>query len=212
MLRWRSAAETRQRFPSSKQTACPGLCEQDPPPTGILPKGIMIRSYRGQQPKIHGSAYIDPSAQVIGRAEIGARASVWCNVTIRGDVNLIRIGDETNIQDNSCLHVDRDAPLRLGERIVVGHSVTLHGCEIGNDCLIGMSATVLSGAKIGAGSIVAAGSLVLERAEIPPRSLVMGAPAKVKRETTEGERAAVRRNAQSYVDLSREYLEELKAD
>jgi carbonic anhydrase/acetyltransferase-like protein (isoleucine patch superfamily) len=172
----------------------------------------MIRSYRGQQPKIHGSAYIDPSAQVIGRAEIGARASVWCNVTIRGDVNSIRIGEETNIQDNSCLHVDRDAPLRLGERIVVGHSVTLHGCEIENDCLIGMSATVLSGAKIGAGSIVAAGSLVLERAEIPPRSLVMGAPAKVKRETTEGERAAVRRNAQSYVDLSREYLEELKAD
>lgn len=166
----------------------------------------MIRSYRGQRPAIAESAYIDQSAQVIGSVTVGERASIWCNTTVRGDINSIEIGEETNIQDNSCLHVDPDAPLVLGKRIVVGHSVTLHGCVIEDDCLIGMGAIVLSGAKIGGGSIIAAAALVVEGAEIPPRSLVMGTPGKVRRQTTEAELEGIRRGAEGYVDKSREYM------
>jgi carbonic anhydrase/acetyltransferase-like protein (isoleucine patch superfamily) len=168
----------------------------------------MLRELHGQRPVVPESAYVDPSAQVIGEVVIGERASVWCNVTIRGDVNSIRIGAGTNIQDNSCLHVDRDKPLEIGDGVVVGHCATVHGCVVENDCLVGMGSTLLSGSRVGAGSIVAAGSLVLEGQVIPPRSLVMGAPAKVRRSTTEEEVERIRNNAQSYVQLSREYLGE----
>jgi hypothetical protein len=119
----------------------------------------MIRNYRRRRPLIAQSAYVDRSAQVIGNVDIGERSSVWCNATIRGDIAAITIGEESNIQDNCCLHVDPDAPLRVGDRVVVGHSVTLHGCTVEDDCLIGMGAVILSGAHIGAGSIVAAGAL-----------------------------------------------------
>ncbi len=163
----------------------------------------MIRTYRGQRPAIAESAFVDQSAQVIGSVKAGERSSIWCNTTVRGDVNSIEIGEETNVQDNCCLHVDPDAPLVLGKRIVVGHSVTLHGCVIEDDCLIGMGAIVLSGAKIGSGSIIAAAALVVEGAEIPPRSLVMGTPGKVRRQTTEAELEGIRRGAQCYVDKSR---------
>ena len=166
----------------------------------------MIRTYRGQRPAIAESAYVDQSAQVIGSVRAGERASIWCNTTVRGDVNSIEIGDETNVQDNCCLHVDPGEPLVLGKRIVVGHSVTLHGCMIEDDCLIGMGAIVLSGAKIGSGSIVAAATLVVEGAEIPPRSLVMGSPGKVRRQTTEAELESIRRGAEGYVNKSREYI------
>ena len=166
----------------------------------------MIRTYRGVRPAIAESAYVDQSAQVIGSVKAGERASIWCNTTVRGDVNSIEIGDETNVQDNCCLHVDSDAPLVLGKRIVVGHSVTLHGCVIEDDCLIGMGAIVLSGARIGSGSIIAAGALVLEGAEIPARSLVMGSPGKVRRQTTEAELEGIRRGAEGYVNKSREYM------
>lgn len=168
----------------------------------------MIRSYRGCLPTVSESAYIDPSAVVIGDVVIGERASVWCNATVRGDVNSIRIGSESNIQDNCCLHVDGDKPLEVGNRTVVAHSVTLHACTVEDDCLIGMAATVLSGAKIGRGSIVAAGSLVLEGAQIPPRSMVMGAPAKVRRATSEKEVEHIRRNAERYVERAKIYREE----
>src|ERR1700690_3165074 len=142
----------------------------------------MIRAYRGTLPRIAASAYIDPSAQIIGDVVIGERASVWPNVTVRGDVNYIRIGDETNVQDNSCLHVEHDThPLILGNRVTVGHSVTLHGCVIEDECLIGIGAVVLNGARIRGGSIVAAGALVPEGMEVPPGSLVMGVPAKIRR-------------------------------
>ena len=168
----------------------------------------MLRPYRGHRPTLSESAYVDASAQVIGDVELGDRVSVWCNTTIRGDVNSIRVGNESNVQDNSCLHVDREKPLLIGERVVVGHSVTLHGCIIGDECLIGMGATVLSGSKIGSGSIVAAGALVVEGAEFPPGSLLMGAPAKVRRAVSEQERERIRRNAASYVELGGEYKEE----
>ena len=168
----------------------------------------MLRSFRGRQPAVAASAYVDHSAQVIGDVRLGERTSIWANVTIRADINSIAIGAETNVQDNSCLHEDDDKPVVIGKRVVIGHSCTIHGCTIGDDCLIGMGSTILNGARIGAGSIVAAGSLVLERQEIPPRSMVMGSPAKVRRQTSDEELERVKRNAQNYVELSREYLRE----
>jgi carbonic anhydrase/acetyltransferase-like protein (isoleucine patch superfamily) len=169
----------------------------------------MIRSYRGKTPQIAASAYLDPSAQIIGDVVIGERSSVWCNTTVRGDVHYIRIGDETNIQDNSCLHVmTGQYPLILGNRVTVGHSVTLHGCVIEDDCLIGIGAILLNGVVIGAGSIVAAGALVTERTQIPPGSVVMGAPAKVRREATAADTEMIRRHAANYVGYRQIYKEE----
>jgi gamma-carbonic anhydrase len=169
----------------------------------------MIRAYRGVVPKIAASAYIDPSAQVIGDVEIGERSSVWPNATIRGDVNYIRIGDESNVQDNCVIHVEHDLyPTILGNRVTVGHSVTLHGCAIEDDCLIGIGAIVLNGAKIGKGSIIAAGALVPERMEVPPGTMVMGVPARVKREITPEERERFSENAQNYVRYRQTYREE----
>ncbi len=167
----------------------------------------MIRSFRDARPVVAPSAYIDPSAVLIGDVQVGERTSVWCNVTVRADTASVRIGAETNIQDNSCLHEDADAPLRIGDRVVVGHSCTVHGCDVDDDCLIGMGATILSKARIGAGSIVAAGAVVLGGAEIPPRSLVAGVPAKVKRTLSEEELERTRENAEHYVELSRQYQE-----
>jgi carbonic anhydrase/acetyltransferase-like protein (isoleucine patch superfamily) len=169
----------------------------------------MIRAYRGVVPKIAASAYVDASAQVIGDVELGERSSVWPNVTIRGDVNFIRIGDESNVQDNSVVHVDHDGyPTIVGNRVTVGHSVTLHGCVIEDDCLIGIGAIVLNGARIGKGSVIAAGALVPERMEVPPGTMVMGVPAKVKRELTPEERERFRENAQNYVRYRETYREE----
>src|SRR5579872_3315949 len=146
----------------------------------------MIRAYRGKTPQVAASAYIDPSAQVIGDVTVGERSSIWPNVTARGDVNAIRIGDETNIQDNSVLHCDAGLfPLHIGNRVTVGHLAMIHGCTIEDDCLIGIAAVVLNGAKIGRGSVVGAGSVVPEGMEVPPNSLVMGVPAKVKRPVTD---------------------------
>src|SRR5215210_5855043 len=169
----------------------------------------MIRAYRGIYPKIAASAYIDPSAQVIGDVEIGERSSVWPNVTIRGDVNFIRIGEESNIQDNTVVHVEHDTyPTFVGNRVTVGHSVTLHGCVIEDDCLIGIGAIVLNGARIGQGSVIAAGALVPERMEVPPGMMVMGVPAKVKRELTPQERERFSENARNYVQYRESYREE----
>src|SRR4029077_12907085 len=124
---------------------------------------ILIRSFRGRRPQIAASAYIDPQAVVIGDVTIGADSSVWPCVVIRGDVNFIRIGARTNIQDGSVLHVMRDThPLILGDAVTIGHGVVLHGCTIESRCLIGMGSIILNGARIGAGSIIAAGSLVPE--------------------------------------------------
>src|SRR6202789_2212859 len=128
----------------------------------------MIRAYRGIVPKIAASAYIDQSAQVIGDVIVGERSSIWPNVTARGDVNAIRIGDESNIQDNSVLHCDAGFPLLIGNRITVGHMVMLHGCTIEDECLIGIAAVVLNGAKIGKGSVIAAGGGGPGGAGVPP--------------------------------------------
>jgi len=169
----------------------------------------MIRSYRGIVPKVAASAYIDPSAQVIGDVEVGERSSVWCNATVRGDVNSIRIGSETNVQDNSVLHVDHGLyPLVLGDRVTVGHSVVLHGCVVEDDCLIGIGSIILNGARIGQGSVIAAGALVPEGMQVSPGSLVMGVPGKIRREVNAEEKERFRVNAQHYVDLRNAYREE----
>ncbi|MBI3666245.1 MAG: gamma carbonic anhydrase family protein [Acidobacteria bacterium] len=169
----------------------------------------MIRSYRGISPKIAASAYIDPSAQVIGDVVIGERSSVWCNTTVRGDVHYIRIGEESNVQDNCCLHVmTGEYPLVLGNRVTVGHSVTLHGCVVEDDCLIGIGAILLNGVRVGAGSIVAAGALVTEGTQIPPCSVVMGFPAKVRREAGDADLEMIRSHAAHYVGYRQTYQEE----
>lgn len=169
----------------------------------------MIRPYRGNRPRIAASAYIDESAQVIGDVTIGERASVWPNVTIRGDVNSIMIGEETNIQDNSTLHCDAGLfPLAIGNRVTVGHQAMLHGCTIEDDCLIGIAAVVLNGARIGTGSVIAAAALVPEGAVIPPHSLAMGVPAKVRRHVTPQEAERFRLNTRHYVELAEQYRNE----
>ena len=169
----------------------------------------MIRNFRDAVPVVSSSAYLDPSAQVIGKVRVGDRSSIWCNVTIRADTSSVTIGKETSIQDNSCLHEDADAPLSIGNRVVVGHSCTVHGCVVEDDCLIGMGAIILSKAHIGTGSIVAAGAVVLGETEIPPLSLVAGVPARIKRQVTEEELQQTRENAMRYVELCEQYLDEV---
>jgi carbonic anhydrase/acetyltransferase-like protein (isoleucine patch superfamily) len=166
----------------------------------------MLRDFRGKTPLIAPSAYVDPSAQVIGEVVIGERSSVWCCATIRGDVHSIRLGDETNIQDNSVLHADfPDFPLHIGSRVTVGHSVILHGCTVEDDALIGIGAIVLNGSRIGKGAVIGAGAVVAEGTEIPPYSLALGVPAKVRREISEEERERFRVNCQHYVELCEQY-------
>jgi carbonic anhydrase/acetyltransferase-like protein (isoleucine patch superfamily) len=170
----------------------------------------MIRSFRGKIPQVAPSAYVDSSAQVVGDVTIGERSSVWLNVSIRGDVNSIRIGDETSIQDNTVLHVDTEDEFRLaiGSRVTVGHRVVLHGCTVEDDALIGIGAIVLNGAHIGKGSIIAAGALVPEGMHVPANSIVMGVPGKVRREVTPEERERFRVNVRNYVRNTELYKDE----
>lgn len=169
----------------------------------------MIKPYKGIWPRIDESVYMDESAIVIGDVEIGARSSLWCNAVVRGDVHYIRIGERTNVQDNSVLHVTKDTyPLVIGDDITIGHSVTLHGCTVRDRCLIGMGAVILDNAEIGEDSLVAAGALVTEGMKVPPGSLLMGVPAKVVRETTAEEKARILRSAGNYIGYSDNYREE----
>jgi carbonic anhydrase/acetyltransferase-like protein (isoleucine patch superfamily) len=168
-----------------------------------------IRPYRGRHPQIAATAYIDPASVIIGDVAIGEDSSVWPLCVIRGDVNYIRIGARTNIQDGGILHVMKDEyALILGDDITVGHSVTLHGCTIESRCLIGMRATILNGVVIGEGSIVAAGALLTERTVIPPRSLVMGTPGKVKRTLTAIDQSTIDMYARRYVEYKNIYRAE----
>ncbi|MGJ5820853.1 gamma carbonic anhydrase family protein [Paludibaculum fermentans] len=169
----------------------------------------MIRPYRGIYPRIAQTAYVDQASTVIGDVTMGERSSVWPSAVLRGDVNKIVIGDETNIQDGSVLHGELDRyPVILGNRVTVGHMVCLHGCVVEDDVLVGIGAIVLNGAKIGRGSVIAAGSLVPEGMEIPPESMVMGVPAKVRRQVTEEEKARFKENAQRYIRYRQDYRDE----
>ena len=169
----------------------------------------MIRSFRGRKPQIAASAYVDPQAVLIGDVTIGPDSSVWPGVVIRGDVNFIRIGARTNIQDGSILHVMRDThPLILGDNVTIGHAAVLHGCTIESRCLIGMGSIILNGAKIGAGSIVAAGTLVPEGTDVPPGSLFLGHPGKFRRALTEADQDSIDAYAQRYVEYKEAYKSE----
>lgn len=168
----------------------------------------MILPYRGVMPRIHPSVFMVDTASVIGDVEIGAESSLWFNSVVRGDVNYIRIGERTNVQDNSTLHVTKDVyPLIIGSDITIGHNVTLHGCVVRDRCLIGMGAIILDDAEIGEDSIVGAGALVTEGTKVPPGSLVLGMPAKVKREITDKERERILRSAKNYIGYSKNYME-----
>ncbi len=155
-----------------------------------------------------GAAMVADNAVVVGDVHLGEDVGVWFGVTIRGDDARITIGPQTNIQDNSCVHVDVGAPLVVGRGVTVGHSATLHGVEVGDYALIGMGAIVLGGARIGAYSIIGAGALVTEDAVIPPRSVVVGMPGKVVREVSEEEMEGLRWRAEHYVERARTYLAE----
>jgi carbonic anhydrase/acetyltransferase-like protein (isoleucine patch superfamily) len=168
----------------------------------------MIRQHRGRLPRIHPTAFIDESAQVIGDVEIGEESSVWMTVVIRGDVHWIRIGRRTNVQDGSVVHGMRDThPTAIGDEVTIGHGAVIHGCTIEDRCLIGMGAILLNGARVGRDCIVAAGALVVEGTEIPARSLVMGSPAKLKRSLTDAEVADIQRYADRYVQYRLDYMD-----
>lgn len=167
----------------------------------------MLRAFRGILPTIATSAFIDDTAAVIGDVVIGSESSVWFNAVIRGDVHSVRIGHRTNVQDLSLLHVTHEThPLVLGDDITVGHHVVLHGCTIHDRVLIGMGSIVMDGAVIGEDCLVGAGSLVTEGTQVPPQSLLLGSPARIKRSLTEAELAWIKESAQNYVRYARQYM------
>jgi len=166
----------------------------------------MLRAYKGRRPAVDPTAYVDASAQVIGDVEIGPESSIWMCAVVRGDVNFIRIGARSNVQDGSIVHVMHEThPTRIGDDVTIGHAAVVHGCTIADRVLVGMSATILNGAVIGEDSIVAAGSLVTEGMAVPPRSMVMGVPAKVRRPLTDAEIASILDFSQNYVRYRLDY-------
>ncbi|MET8977231.1 gamma carbonic anhydrase family protein [Streptomyces sp. NPDC004539] len=165
----------------------------------------LITGIGGREPKIDAEAFVAPTATVIGDVTLGAGASVWYGAVLRGDVESIAVGAASNIQDNCTLHADPGFPVRVGERVSVGHNAVVHGATVEDDCLVGMGATVLNGAVIGAGSLVAAQALVPQGMVVPPGSLVAGVPAKVRRELTPQEREGVTLNGTVYAELAREH-------
>ena len=174
----------------------------------------MILGFEGLTPKIKKSVFIAPSADVIGDVKIGKDSAVWFGCVVRADIHKVRIGKRTNIQDLSMIHVTHYTkkdksdgnPTIIGDDVTVGHRVMLHGCEIEDACLIGMSATILDGAVIGKESIVGAGSLVTKNKKFPSRSLIMGSPAKVVRELSDNEVAFLYKSAKSYVKFKNRYI------
>ncbi len=163
--------------------------------------------FGGHSPAVHESAFIAPTASIIGNATLSEDSSAFYGVSVRADTAAITVGAGSNLQDNVVLHADPGFPCTVGERVSVGHAAVVHGCTVEDDCLIGMGATVLNGAVIGTGSLVAAGAVVLEGTVVPPRSLVAGVPAKVRRELTEEEFDGVRANASRYVELAAKHRE-----
>ncbi|MDT9700389.1 gamma carbonic anhydrase family protein [Streptomyces sp. P17] len=168
----------------------------------------MIKGIGGREPKVDADVFVAPTASVIGDVTLEAGASVWYGAVLRGDVERISVGAQSNVQDNCTLHADPGFPVTVGERVSIGHNAVVHGATVEDDCLIGMGATVLNGAVIGAGSLVAAQALVPQGMRVPPGSLVAGVPAKVKRELTEEERAGVSLNGTMYAQLAQAHREE----
>lgn len=171
----------------------------------------MIRPFRGMMPKLADGAFVDVSAQLIGDVTLGERASVWMNAVLRGDVNAIRVGACTNVQDGAVLHGQRDTcPVIVGDRVTIGHNATVHGCTVEDDVLIGIGAVILNGARIGAGSIIAAGAVVPERTLVPPHTLWAGVPATQRRALGDESLAFIRKFASDYLDYAEAFRVEVQ--
>jgi carbonic anhydrase/acetyltransferase-like protein (isoleucine patch superfamily) len=169
----------------------------------------MIRSYQGRSPQIPASCYVDLSAQLIGDVTLGERSSVWMNAVLRGDVNSIRVGANSNVQDCAVLHGQRNLyQVIVGDWVTVGHNATVHGCLVEDEVVIGMGATILNNSRIGTGSIIAAGAVVPEHTVVPPRTLWAGVPAKMRRELGDKDRALILEYAHNYLDYVEIYLKE----
>lgn len=169
---------------------------------------MAVRAFKGQMPRIHPSCFIEDSATVIGDVEIGEDSSIWFNTVVRGDVHRIRIGKRTNIQDLSMVHVLKDRyGTTIGDDVTVGHHVVLHGCTIGNRVLVGMGAIVMDGVEVGDDCVIAAGALLTPGTRIPPGSLAVGSPAKVRRPINDAERAWLTQSSANYVGYAREHRE-----
>jgi len=167
----------------------------------------MLRSFKGVSPHVHASAYVDASAQVIGDVHIGAESSVWMNAVLRGDVHRIRVGSRSNVQDGTVVHVMNGThPTTIGDDVTIGHAAIVHGCTLADRILVGMGAILLNGATVGSDSIVAAGSLLTEESRFPSRSLVMGSPAKLRRQLTEEEVASILAFSGRYVGYRLDYM------
>ncbi|MFA6003964.1 MAG: gamma carbonic anhydrase family protein [Elusimicrobiota bacterium] len=164
----------------------------------------MLRTFGRIAPRIHASAFVHDSAEVIGRVTLAAGVSIWPMCVLRGDVDRITVGERTNIQDLTVVHSDHGVPTIIGKGVTVGHSAVLHGCRIEDGCLIGMGATVLE-CRVGRESLIGAGAMVPARLRIPPRSLVLGLPAKVIRPLTPEELARLRRSADIYSRLAKQH-------
>jgi len=172
----------------------------------------MIRAYKGITPRVHPTAYVDTTAQVIGDVEIGEASSVWMNAVVRGDVHWIRIGARSNVQDNTTVHVmNATNPTTVGDDVTIGHGAIIHGCTLHDRILVGMGAIILNGVVVGEDSIVAAGTLLTEATRVPPRSLVMGSPGKVRRELTDEDVRSIRVYAERYVEYRLDYMDAVRA-
>ena len=166
----------------------------------------MIKKFRGKSPIIPDSCYISESVDLIGDVTLGENVSLWFGTVVRGDMHFITIGNQSNIQDNSVIHVTTDvSPTRIGDEVTVGHNAIIHGATIEDRCLIGMGTIIMDDVVIGEGSIVGAGAVVPPNMIIPPRSLVVGLPAKIVRQTTDKELKMIIERAQHYIDFSQEY-------
>ena len=170
------------------------------PQTASSTDGPLLLPFNGKRPRVHRTAWIAPNATLIGDVEIGAHSSVYYGCVLRGDVNSIRIGERTNIQDNSVLHVDSDAPCTLGDDVTVGHMALVHGSTVGNGVLVGMKSALLSHSVIHEGSLIAAAAVVLEGQGIPAQSLAAGVPAKVKRQLSDEQSRSFIPHAAHYVE------------
>ena len=167
----------------------------------------MIRPFQGSMPVVPPSCYVDASAQVIGDVTLGEQSSVWMNAVLRGDVNSIRIGARSNVQDCAVLHGMRHIyPVIVGESCTIGHNATVHGCVLEDEVLVGIGATILNNARIGQGSIIAAGAVIPEQTIIPPCSLVAGVPGKIRRELGDADRELILKYASNYLDYTAIYL------
>jgi carbonic anhydrase/acetyltransferase-like protein (isoleucine patch superfamily) len=169
----------------------------------------MIRSYQGRTPHIPATCYVDPSAQILGDVILGDHSSVWMNAVLRGDVNSIRLGSNSNVQDCAVLHGQRNLyAVQVGDWVTIGHNATVHGCVVEDECLIGIGARVLNNSRIGSGSIIAAGAVVPENTMVPPRTLWAGVPARQRRELGDKDRALILEYAKNYLDYVAIYLSE----